>query len=100
MRLATASKPNTRREESITPVKCATKPERTRMKKSEVYLPVGRTHDYIATLTEDECQRTATKSGMHIGDNDTIKMFKTRVAMARLIRKEEKNAPFSSWRPV
>jgi hypothetical protein len=68
--------------------------------KTEKRLPLGRVQEYIVTLTEEQKQRTATKMGQRLGDDETIKTFKTRQAMARLIRKEEKDAPHSKWRPV
>lgn len=62
--------------------------------------PFGRVAEYLATLTEEQKQRTATMAGSGIFDDSTIKTFKTREAMARQIRKEERSAPTSKWRAV
>jgi hypothetical protein len=63
-------------------------------------VPFGRMQEYIATLTEDERQRTAIKSGRRLGDDDTAQTWNCRAAMAKTIRIQERTRPFSEWRPV
>jgi hypothetical protein len=60
----------------------------------------GRMPEEVAKLSDEQKQCAAIKNGLRIGDDDTLKVFKTRQAMARLIRKQEKNAPQSEWHPI
>jgi len=61
---------------------------------------LGRMPEEIAKLSDEQKQCAAIKHGIRLGSEDTLKVFKTRQAMARLIRKQEKNAPHSEWHPI
>ena len=64
------------------------------------HLPFGRMAEYIATLSDDERQRTAIKCGRNIGDDDTAQTWNCRKAMAVTIRIQERSSPVAQWRPV
>ncbi len=60
----------------------------------------GRMQEEVNKLTDDQRQRAALKFGLRLGDDDTLKVFPNRKAMAKLIRKEEEKAPRSHWNPI
>ena len=64
------------------------------------HLPFGRMGEYLATLSDEERQRTAIKAGQRIGDDDTAQTWTNRKAMAVTIRIQERSAPSSKWRAV
>ncbi len=64
------------------------------------FAPFGRMPEYLATLTEEQRQRTAVKAGRNIGDNDTAQTWTNRPAMVKTIRLQERSAPCSEWHPV
>lgn len=70
------------------------------MKTLTVYRVFGRMPEEVAKLTEEQKQCAAIKHSLRIGGDDTLKVFKSRQAMAKLIRKQEKTAPFSEWNPI
>ncbi len=63
------------------------------------FIPFGRVQEYLATLTEEQRQRTAIKSGPRLGDNDLVQTFKNRPFMVKMIRKEQKSGS-SKWHAV
>jgi hypothetical protein len=57
--------------------------------------------EYLNTLTEDKKLRAGVKPGLGIFDDYTVKLFKSRQALARLIRKEQSEPPkINSWYAV
>ncbi len=65
-----------------------------------IYAPFGRMQEQVQKLSDDERQRAAIMSGVRLGDDDKLQIFPNRTHMAKLIRREERRAPRSRWRPV
>ncbi len=64
------------------------------------YVPFGRMQEYLATLTDDQRQRTAVKAGRAVFDDWLVQTWTNRKAMARTIRMQERSQPSSEWSPV
>lgn len=52
---------------------------------------LGRLQEYLDTLTDSQRLRAGVKPGKGIFDDYTVKLFKSRETLARLIRKEERD---------
>lgn len=61
------------------------------------FFPFGRVNEFLAKLTPEQRDRTATRQKSIFSDVE-VKTFKTREAMAKAIRKQEKdNGPRPDW---
>lgn len=63
-------------------------------------MPFGRVNEYLGLLSANEKERTAIKHGLRLGDDSTVKTWRTRQAMAKAIRKDERDQPRSDWSPL
>lgn len=68
------------------------------MKKKSVCF--GRIAEHLATLSDEQKQRTAIMPGMGVFDDFTVQTWNCRAAMAKTIRLQEKAGSGRKWKAV